>query len=81
MSLKRRLISVDENTYQALRKCGHTGDSFNQVIKVILGPELDNELLARNRLRKSVVSNKDSSRSTPDIDTAEENEKDYLRND
>ncbi|HZD36763.1 MAG TPA: hypothetical protein VE130_16280 [Nitrososphaeraceae archaeon] len=65
MSLKRRLISVDENTYQALRRRGHTGDSFNQVIKLILGPELDSKLLTRNKLYKSVASNKDLSKSTP----------------
>ena len=34
--LKRKLISVDENTYLMLKRLGQTGDSFNDVLKIIL---------------------------------------------
>jgi predicted CopG family antitoxin len=36
MNLRRRLISVDENTYQSLKKLGQAGDSFNDVLRIIL---------------------------------------------
>ena len=36
MSTKRKLISVDENTYKSLKEKGHAGDSFNYVIKSAL---------------------------------------------
>jgi predicted CopG family antitoxin len=44
MNLRRRLISVDENTYQNLKKLGQAGDSFNDVLRIILkgeGPNKD----------------------------------------
>ena len=76
MSLKRRLISVDENTYQALKNRGHTGDSFNQVIKIILGAEINNELLGRKRSCKFASSNKRSTRSTPNTIAVEDRKMD-----
>lgn len=36
MSVKLKQIVIDESNYQALRKLGQTGDSFNDVITRVL---------------------------------------------
>lgn len=80
MNLKRRLISVDENTYQTLKNLGHTGDSFNQVIKFILDRETGNKLVQQERLSKFAGLNKRSRGSTSDT-PAENNERNDLAHD
>jgi hypothetical protein len=81
MNLKRRLISVDENTYQTLKNLGHTGDSFNQVIKIILDRETGNKLVPKEKLCKFAGLNKRSRGSTTDILSAENSESDDLGHD